>query len=81
MFKVGEVKHYYEKIGFALVELGGVLSVGEKIKFSFNDADLFDQIVELIQVGHAKLESANRGDMVLLKTNDKVFPGTKIFKA
>ena len=33
MFKVGRVSHYYDKIGVAIVELDGTLSVGDKIKF------------------------------------------------
>ena len=80
MFKVGKVTHYYDKIGVAVVELDGTLSVGDRIKFSHAGKDLFEQIVESIQVEHEKLDSANRGDVVGLKTNEKVLEGTEIFK-
>lgn len=81
MFKVGKVSHYYDKIGVAVVELEGTLSVGEKIKFFSDGREMFEQIVESIQVEHQKLDSANRGDTVGLKTIEKVSAGMEIFKA
>lgn len=80
MLKVGTVSHYYDKIGVAIVELSGTLSVGEKVKFVRGGEDLFEQVVESIQVEHKKLDSANKGDVIGLKTNDAVKEGTEIFK-
>jgi putative protease len=77
---VGTVSHYYDKIGVAIVELSGTLSVGEKVKFVRGGEDLFEQVVESIQVEHKKLDSANKGDVIGLKTNDAVKEGTEIFK-
>lgn len=80
MFKVGTVSHYYDKIGVAIVTLGATLSVGERIKFVHNGEDLFQQVVESIQVEHKKLDSADKGDVIGLKTNEAVKTGTEIFK-
>jgi translation elongation factor EF-1alpha len=80
LLKVGTVSHYYDKIGVAIVELSGTLSVGEKVKFVRGGEDLFEQVVESIQVEHKKLDSANKGDVIGLKTNDAVKEGTEIFK-
>jgi putative protease len=80
LFKVGTVTHYYDKIQVAVVELSGTLSVGEKIKFVRGGEDLFEQVVESIQVEHKKLDSAKAGDVVGLKTNETVKEGTEIFK-
>lgn len=80
MFKVGTVTHYYDKIQVAVVELSGTLSVGEKIKFVRGGEDLFEQVVESIQVEHKKLDSAKAGDVVGLKTDKSVKEGTEIFK-
>jgi putative protease len=80
MFKVGTVTHYYDKIGVAVVTLGGTLSVGDKIKFVRDGEDLFKQVVESIQVEHNKLNSAKSGDVIGLKTNEAVKEGTEIFK-
>ncbi len=80
MFKIGTVSHYYDKIGVAIVELGGTLSVGEKVKFVRGGEDLFEQVVESIQVEHKKLDTASKGDVVGLKTNEEVKEGTEVFK-
>lgn len=80
MFKVGKVSHYYDKIGVAIVELGGTLSVGDEIKFVKGGEDLFKQKVESIQIEHEKKDSAGKGDVVGLKTNEAVKEGTEVFK-
>jgi translation elongation factor EF-1alpha len=80
MLKIGKVIHFYDKIGVAIVELGGTLSVGEKVKFVRGGEDLFEQVVESIQVEHKKLDSANKGDVVGLKTNEPVKEDTEVFK-
>ena len=77
---IGKVIHYYDKIGVAIVELMGTLSVGEKVKFVRGGEDLFEQVVDSIQVEHKKLDSAKKGDVVGLKTNEAVKEGTEIFK-
>ena len=54
-FKVGNVTHYFDKIGVAIIELTGDLSVGEKIKFERGGETLFEQNVDSIQVEHQKI--------------------------
>lgn len=80
MFKVGKVTHYYDKLGVAIVELGGTLSVGDKIKFVKGGEDLFEQKVESIQIEHQKKDSAGKKDVIGLKTNEEVKEGTEVFK-
>lgn len=80
MFKVGRVIHYYDKIGVAIIELDGTLSVGDKIKFVKNGQDYFEQVVESIQVEHEKKETALKGDVIGLKTEKEVKEGVDVFK-
>jgi translation elongation factor EF-1alpha len=80
MLKVGVVTHFYDKIGVAIIELKGTLSVGEKVKFVRAGEDLFEEVVESIQVEHKKLDSAGKGDVIGLKTNEAVKEGTEVFK-
>ena len=80
MFKVGKVTHFYDKIGVAIVELDSLLGVGDKIKFVRGGEEMFDQIVESIQVEHRKVDSAGKGSVVGLKTNEKVRQGSEVFK-
>lgn len=80
MFKVGKITHYYDKIGVAIVELDGTLSVGDKIKFTRGGEDLFEQTVDSIQIEHKKVESASKGDVVGLKSEQEVKEGTEVYK-
>lgn len=78
--KVGKVTHYYDKIGVAIVELDGALAVGDKVKFVRGGEDLFEQTVDSIQVEHEKVESAKKGEVIGLKTNEVVKDGAEVFK-
>ncbi len=80
MFRVGKVTHFYDKIGVAIVELDGNLSVGDKIKFSRGGEELFTQTVDSIQVEHEKKDSAGKGDVIGLKTNEAVKEGAEVYK-
>lgn len=80
MFKVGKVTHYYDKIGVAIVELDGQLSVGDKIKFVRGGEDVFEQTVDSIQIEHEKKDSASKGQVVGLKTEKEVKEGAEVFK-
>ncbi len=80
MFKIGKVTHYYDKIGVAIVELDGQLSVGDKIKFVRGGEDLFEQNVDSIQIEHEKKESAKKGEVVGLKIEKEVKEGAEVFK-
>lgn len=80
MFKIGKVSHYYDKIGVAIVELDGQLSVGDKIKFVRGGEDIFEQSVDSIQIEHEKKESASKGEVVGLKVEKEVKEGAEVFK-
>lgn len=80
MFKIGKVTHYYDKLGVAIIDLDGALSVGDEVKFVRGGEDFFKQKVESIQVEHEKKDTAGKGDVVGLKTQEKVKEGTEVFK-
>ncbi len=80
MFKVGTVIQYFEKTGIAFIKLENTISVGEKIKFVDKTVDIFEQIVESIQVGFNKLDFANRGSLIGVKTIQPVKVGNEVFK-
>lgn len=80
MFKVGKVTHYYDKLGVAIIDLDSTLSVGDNVKFVRGGEDLFEQKVESIQIEHEKKDTAKKGDVVGLKTNEAVKEGTEVFK-
>jgi len=79
MKKVGKVTHFYDNIGVAIVELEDTLKVGDKVKFEGHGAD-FEQEVSSLQVNHEQVEKASSGDVVGMKTDQKVREGTAIEK-
>lgn len=79
-FKIGKVTHYYDKIGVAIVELDGTLSTGDKVKFVRGGEDLFEQVVESIQIEHEKKDSAGKGDVIGLKVDQEVKEGAEVYK-
>lgn len=78
--KVGQVTHYYDKIGVAVVELTDSLSVSDKIKFIRGGEDLFEQEVTSMQVEHEQVQEAKKGDAVGLKTDQEVKDGAEVYK-
>jgi putative protease len=79
-FKVGKVTHFYEKIGVAILELDATLNMGDKVKFVRGGEELFEQEVKSMQVEHEKIEKAEKGDVVGLKTEQEVKEGAEVFK-
>jgi len=77
--KVGEVMHYWGKIGVAGITLTGTLSVGDTIRIMGASTD-FEQTVDSIQVEHENIEVAKKGQEVGLKVKDKVRAGDAVYK-
>lgn len=80
MFKIGKVINFYGRSRIAIVELDGTLAVGDRIRFERDGNFVCEQKVETIHVEHDKVDSANRGDVVGLKTNEEIKEGDEIFK-
>lgn len=78
--KIGEVTHYYEKIQVAIIKLTAPLKVGDSIKFKHADSE-FTQTVQSLELEHAKIDSAKKGDEVGLKVDQPVKEKTEIFAA
>lgn len=79
-FKVGTVSHYYDKIGVAVVDLSGDLSVGDKIRFVRGGEDLFEQTVDSMQIEHERVETAKGGQTIGLKTEQSLKDGAEVYK-
>ena len=79
-FKIGKVIHFYDKLGVIIVELDSALGVGDRIKFVRGGEEMFEQMVDSIQVGHKKVSNASKGDVVGLKVDREVKEGAEIYK-
>lgn len=78
--KIGVVTHYYDKIGVAVVELTGDISIGDKVRFVRGGEDLFEQEIGSIQLEHEKLEKADAGQTVGVEVEQKVKDGAEVYK-
>jgi putative protease len=76
---IGEVTHYYDKIGVAIVKLSGRLKVGDTISIEGKTTN-FQQKVQSIQIEHINVEQAGEGELIGLKVDQRVREGDKIYK-
>ena len=75
---VGKISHYYDKIGVGIIELNGALKVGDTVQIKGKDID-FEQPVDSMQIEHEPVEKAKKGDVVGIKTNQKVKEGDEVY--
>ena len=78
--EIGVVKHYFDKIGVAALQINtGTLSVGETIHIKGHTSDV-TMTVDSMQIEHDKVTTAKPGDAVGLKVPSKVRDHDKVFK-
>jgi putative protease len=77
--KVGEVSHYFTKIGVAVIELTGKIKVGDSISVKGMTTN-FEQKVESMQVEGENIEEANPGDDIGMKVADRVRKGDIVYR-
>lgn len=75
---IGQVTHYYSKIGVAIISLEAGLKVGDRIAVVGSTSDL-EQDVKSMQVEHQNIDEAKAGDLVGLKVKDKVREGDTVY--
>jgi len=76
---VGKVSHYFTKIGVAVIEVTGELSVGDEILIEGASTN-FKQKVESMQIEHKNIEKAKAGDSIGMKVKDRVREGDSVYK-
>jgi len=76
---VGKVSHYFTKIGVAVIELTGELSVGDEILIEGASTN-FKQKVDSMQIEHKNIEKAKAGDSIGMKVKDRVREGDSVYK-
>jgi putative protease len=65
--KIGEIAHYFSKIGVATIKLtDGDLKVGDTIHIKGHTSD-FTQNVESIQIEHKDIQEAKKGSDIGIK--------------
>jgi len=77
--EVGEVTHYFSRIGVAVVELRAPLSVGDRILVQGSTTD-FEQTVDSMQIEHKNVQKAAKGQSIGLKMRERVRERDKVFR-
>lgn len=76
---IGEVVHFYNHLGVALVRLREKLRKGDKVHFLGHSTD-FDQTVESLELDHDPSDEANPGDIVGIKVSKQVRERDQVIK-
>ena len=79
LLEVGRVVHYYNRIGVAIVDVKAPIRVGDKIRIKGVTTD-FTQVVESMEIEHAKISEAKPGDTIGLKVVDRVREKDVVYK-
>ena len=77
--EIGQIFHYYAKIGVAIVNLKAPLSVGDKILVKGPTTNL-EQTVASMQIEHKNIELAEAGQSIGLKVKERVRETDTVYK-
>jgi putative protease len=77
--KIGEIIHYYDKIGVAVIKVLSPLKTGDRVKISGHDKE-FEQTIVSMQVEHQNIDKAKKGDDVGVKLDQPARDGDEVYK-
>ena len=77
--RVGEVTHYFDRIGVAVIVLSDSVRVGDTLHIFGRLTDLRQKVTSM-EIEHEKIDEAGAGQEVALKVNRPVKPRDKVFK-
>jgi hypothetical protein len=77
--QIGQVTHYFGRIGVAVLELSGGLKVGDVVHIQGHITD-FTQEVESLEIEHQKVQSVGPGADVALKLAERARKGDAVYK-
>ena len=77
--KVGGVSHYFARIGVAIVDLSGPLTVGDRIAIKGMTTN-YEMTISSMQIEGANIEAAVAGDDIGMKVDDRVRQGDLVYK-
>ncbi|UCD40901.1 MAG: hypothetical protein JSV69_09925 [Chloroflexota bacterium] len=76
---IGEVTHFYNRIGVAVVDLSGPIKIGDQVHFFGRSTD-FRQEVQSMQIEHESITEAGEGQEIAIKVERRVRNHDKIYK-
>jgi hypothetical protein len=79
IIRIGQVKHFFSKIGVAVIKLTAPLAVGERILVKGPMTD-FEQVVESMQIEHQNIPKAEAGQSIGLKMAEQTRERDVVYK-
>ena len=76
--QIGTVTHWYDKLSVAVVKLTGKLAKGDAIKVKRGENE-FEDTVASLQIDHADVASAKKGDDAAMKLSQPAKEGAAVF--
>jgi len=76
--RIGEVTHYFDRLGVATILLTNSLTKGVSVHFLGHGSD-FIQSITSMQVEHETILAAKKGEEVAIKTDKPVKALTSVF--
>ncbi len=76
---VGKVKHYFDKIGVAVIELSEDLDEGDQISIEGHEKSI-EQPASSMQIDRKPVDHAHKGQSIGLKVQEIVKEGDKVFR-
>jgi putative protease len=76
--EIGEITHFFSKIGVGVIRLTRELSVGYQIHVKGATTD-FEQDVSSMQIDHKNIENAKQGDDIGMKFIEQVRAADKVY--
>ncbi|HRS22712.1 MAG TPA: hypothetical protein P5299_01345 [Candidatus Woesebacteria bacterium] len=77
---VGEITHYYDKIGVAVVKALAPIEIGQTIHIKSDGGKTdFTQTVESMETEHQRTDKVEAGQVIGMKVVQKVEKGDKIY--
>ena len=77
---IGEVTHFFAHVKAAVIKLKkDTLTAGDTIYIKGSTTD-FEQKIKSMQINHAPIEKASKGQEIGIKVKSKVRHGDKVYK-
>lgn len=76
---IGEVNHFYNRIGVAVIDLVGTVQLGDQVHFFGRSTD-FRQEVRSMQIEHQSITEAGKGQEIAMKVERMVRNHDKVYK-
>lgn len=76
---IGEVTHYYKKVGVGVVQLRADLKLGDQLHFKGAYTD-FIQPADSLQVDHASVEQVSANSEVAIRVDQRVRRGDSVYR-